>query len=242
MKRTERHHLKQNEFAHLALTTRDAIQDRQRQILWLLAAVIVVAAAGTGYYVWHSRVEGHASVLLAEAIGVEQARIGPPPAESTPAASSAPSFTTERARSQAALTKFKTVADEYPSTKAGLEARYREAATRVTLGTYKEAANSYQMVIDGAGSEFMGQMARLGKAEAQARAGEYDEAIRIYSDLAQQKDERLVDTVLMQLGRVYRDAGKRAEAEQTFNRLIAEYPASQLTEDARRELETIKKG
>jgi TolA-binding protein len=242
MKSTERHHLKQNEFARVAIQARDAVQARQRQISLLLIVIIVVSAAALGYYVWRSRVQGQAAERFAEAIAVEQARIGPPPAESSPAASSAPSFESERARSQAALTKFKSLADDYPSTRAGLEARYREAATRVTLGTYKEAANSYQMVIDGAGSSFLGQMARLGKAEAQARAGEYDDAIRIYNDLAQQKDERIVETVLMQLGRVYRDAGKKAEAEQTFNRLIAEYPASQLTEDARRELETLKKG
>jgi TolA-binding protein len=242
MKSTERHHLKQNEFARIAISARSAVQARQRQITGAVIVLVVVAAAAIGYYAWRSRVQGQASVLLAEAIAVEQARIGPPPAESSTGASAAPSFESERARSQAALTKYKTVADEYPSTTAGLEARYREAATRVTLGTFKEAANSYQMVIDGAGSDFLGQMARLGKAEAQARAGEYDDAIRIYNDLAQQKDDRIVETVLMQLGRVYRDAGKRAEAEQTFNRLIAEYPASQLTEDARRELDTLKKG
>jgi len=242
MKSTERHHLKENEFARIAINARSAVQARQRQITGVVIVLVLVAAAVIGYYAWRSHVQGQASVLLAEAIAVEQARIGPPPAESSTAASTAPSFESERARSQAALTKYKTVADEYPATRAGLEGRYREAATRVTLGTFKEAANSYQMVIDGAGTDFLGQMARLGKAEAQARAGEYDDAIRIYNDLAQQKDDRIVETVLMQLGRVYRDAGKRAEAEQTFNRLIAEYPASQLTEDARRELDTLKKG
>ena len=82
----------------------------------------------------------------------------------------------------------------------------------------------------------------MGLAEAQTRAGQFDQAISIYTDLAQQKDERFVETVLMQLGKTYRDAGKRTEAEQTFNRLITEYPASQLTEDARREIENLKQG
>jgi outer membrane protein assembly factor BamD (BamD/ComL family) len=45
----------------------------------------------------------------------------------------------------------------------------------------------------------------------------------------------------MQLGKAYLDAGKRADAQQTFTRLVEEYPESPFTGDARRELETLKK-
>ena len=240
MKRTERHHLKQNDFAQLALGARDIVEARRTQVIGGLIAIAVLAAAVIGYFAWRGRVEGRAAVMLAQAIDIEQARVGPPPAQPTP--NSPPSFLTERERAQAALTKLKTVADEYPSTNAGLEARYREAGVRMVLGTYKEAAAAYQQVIDGAGGDLIGQMARMGLAEAQTRAGQFDQAISIYTDLAQQKDERFVEAVLMQLGKTYRDAGKRTEAEQTFNRLITEYPASTLTEDARREIETLKQG
>ena len=240
MKRTERHHLKENEFAQLAMRTRNVVQDRQRQIVTAVVAVVVVAVAFLGYMAWQRSVEGRASDQLAEAIQVAEARIGPPPLEAKPAAVPT-SFLTERERSQAALTKFKVVADEYPSTDAGIEARYREAATWNSLGSPKEAATAYQQVVDKDGSQLIGQMARLGLAESQARAGQFDQAITIYNDLVNQKDDRLVETALLQLGRVYRDAGKKAEAEQTFNRLINEYPASQLTEDARREIDYLKK-
>ena len=81
-------------------------------------------------------------------------------------------------------------------------------------------------------------MARLGLAEAQARAGQYDQAINTFKDLAQRKDGPLpVDGILMQLGRTYLDAGKRADAQQTFNRLVEEFPDSPFTRDAKRELE-----
>ena len=45
----------------------------------------------------------------------------------------------------------------------------------------------------------------------------------------------------MQLGRAYLDAGKHADAEQTFNRLVSEFPQSPFTSDARRELDSLKK-
>ena len=50
-----------------------------------------------------------------------------------------------------------------------------------------------------------------------------------------------VDGILMQLGRTYLVAGKRADAQQTFNRLVEEFPESPYTSDARRELENLKK-
>jgi TolA-binding protein len=85
-------------------------------------------------------------------------------------------------------------------------------------------------------------MARLGQAEAQARAGQLDNAIATFNALSQQKDGSLpVDGILLQLGQAYRGAGKVADAEQTFNRLIQEFPDSPFAPDARRELDTMKK-
>ena len=152
-------------------------------------------------------------------------------------------FPTERERSQAALTKFKIAADAYPSTDAGIFARYQEGADLAGARQHAQAAiAAYQQVIEQSGDGIYGQMARLGLAEAQARAGQYDQAITTFKDLAQRKDGPLpVDGILMQLGRTYLDAGKRADAQQTFNRLVEEYPESPFTGDARKEIETLKK-
>ena len=45
----------------------------------------------------------------------------------------------------------------------------------------------------------------------------------------------------MQLARTYLDAGKRTEAQQTFNRIVEEFPESPFSADARRELDNLKK-
>jgi predicted negative regulator of RcsB-dependent stress response len=240
MKRTERHHLKENELAHLAISARDAVGARKNMILPLVIGLVLVAVAVIGYFLWRGRVEARAHTLLAEALIVEEARIGPPPAPGQPATGM--SFTTEREKHQAALTKFKIVADEYPSTDAGLFARYREGTTFMALGVPASAVQSYQQVIDRGGDSLYAQMARLGLAEAQAQTGQYDQAITTFKDLSQQKDGQVpVDGVLMRLGRTYLDAGKRTEAEQTFNRLVQEFPESPFTGDARRELDQLKR-
>jgi TolA-binding protein len=241
MKRTERRHLKGNELQTLARQARETFEERRRETTAILTVLIVAGAVGLGYYAWHERRQSKAHALLAEALAVRDARIGPPPAAGTPN-SGGPSFATERERAQAALAKFKAAADAYPSTDAGIYARYQEAATQMTLGNPPQAAPIYQQVIDRAGNGIYGQMARLGLAEAQARAGQYDQAINTFKELSLRKDGPLpVDGILMQLGRTYLEAGKRSDAQQTFNRLVEEFPESPYTSDARRELENLKK-
>ena len=240
MKRTERHHLKENDLVQLASRTRDAIDSRQREFGAVAIAIIVVAIAVIGFFAWRSRVEGRAGALLADAIVVSEARVGPPPAPGAPATGL--SFPTEREKLEAAAAKFKAVADQYPSSDAGQFARYREAATLMAIGNTKEAAAAYQRVIDQAGAGLYGQMAQLGLAEAQARDGQYETAINTYKGLAENRDGTLpVDGILMQLGRTYLDAGKTTEAQQTFNRVVEEFPESPFSGDARRELESLKK-
>jgi len=240
MKRTERRHLRENPIEAFARQARETIESRGRETAAIVALAVVVVGAALGYVGWRQHVQTKAHALLAEAMTVQNARVGPPPAPGTPA--SGIYFPTERERSQAALTKFKIAADAYPSADAGIYARYQEGALSLALGTPAGAAAAFQQVIEKAGDGFYGQVARLGLAEAQARAGQFDQAINAFKELAQRKDGPLpVDGILMQLGRTYLDAGKKADAQQTFNRIVEEYPESPFAGDARRELETLKK-
>ena len=244
MKRTERHHLKENEIQILARQVRQTLELRRREVTAATIIAAVLAAAAAGYFAWRHRVEGKAHALLADALAVQEARIIPasPATGTAAAAQTSGTFATERARSEAALQKLKTVADTYPTTDAGIFARYGEAATLTSLGRPADAAKAYQEVIRLAGDGIYVQMARLGLAEADARAGQYDQAINGFKELAQRKDGPLpIDGVLMQLARTYLDAGKPADAKQTFNRVVEEYPDSPFTGEARRQLESLKK-
>ena len=238
MKRAERQRLKQNDLGALARQVQDLFTGRKRELTWIGAALVIVGGAAIGYWAWHEREQDRAHALLADAMVVQEARIGPPGAPGT----SVRTFPTERERAQAALVKFKAAADAFPSTDAGIFSRYQEASLQVTLGNPTEAAKAYQLVIDRAGNSLYGQTARLGLAEARARSGQFDQAITGYKELAQRKDGGLpIDGVLMQLGRAYRDAGRASDAKQTFNRLIEEFPDSPFNADAKREVEALSK-
>ena len=237
MKRAERHHLKENELQRLAIQARGMIDERRRETTAVLTGLIVIAAVAAAYFMWREHVQSKAGALLAEAVAVQQSRIavaGAPP--------QAGEFPNERARLEAAAGKFKAAADAYPSSDAGIFARYQEAASYLALGNTAAAITAYQDVVNRGGNGINGQMARLGLAEAQARAGQYDQAINAFKELAQRKEGPLpVDGILMQLGRVYRDAGKQSDAKQTFNRIVEEYPDSPFTPEAKREIESLNK-
>jgi TolA-binding protein len=240
MKRTERRHLKDNELANLAKNAQRALEERRSQLTYTVILVVVLLVAAIGYFAYNNSVQGRAGALLADALTVDEARVGPPPAPGAPSAGL--SFPTEREKHQTALTKFKVVADQYPSTSAGLFARYRQATTYMALGEPKSAVETFQQVIDRGGDGIYGQMARLGLAQAQAASGQLDAAINTFKDLSTRKDGPLpVDGILMQLGKAYLDAGKPADAQQTFNRIVEEFPDSPFSSDARRELDTLKK-
>jgi TolA-binding protein len=241
MKRTERRHLKQNEFEAVTLQTLDLLGEKRREITTVALIVAVIGLVAAVWWAWRQHVQDSAHGLLAEAMIVQESRVGPP-AAATGQAQAGLTFPTERERAQAAVAKFKAAADAYPTTDAGQFARYQEASLQMSLGNSAEAIKAYQAVVDRAGDGLYGQTARLGLAEAYSRSGQYEQAITAYKELAQRKDSQLpVDGILIQLGRTYRDAGKVADAQQTFNRIVQEFPDSPFNADAKKELEALKK-
>ena len=68
MKRTERHHLKENELERLARQAGETMEARKREVTVAVIAIVVVGAAAIGYFAWHQRVESRAHALLAEAM------------------------------------------------------------------------------------------------------------------------------------------------------------------------------
>lgn len=247
MKRSERRRLKENEVALSVVRAREQFEQHKRQIITIGSIVLAVVIAAGGYLWWRQYSDSQARAMLADAMTIEQAQVAPPPAPPAPgqpanAANTPPppgSFPTEQAKLAAALPRFMAAADAYPSTRAGIAARYHAAACLVALGRTKEAIEQYKQVIDRAGNAIYGDMGRLGLADAEIQARQYDAAISQYRELST-KANLPTDAILMQLGRAYAAAGRKAQAEQTFQRILDEFPQSQYAQLAKRELDAAK--
>ena len=136
-------------------------------------------------------------------------------------------YLTEQSKLEAALPKFIEAADRYPSTQAGIVARYHAAAILARLGRFGEAEQRFQEVVAKAGTSLYARTGRLGLAEAQVAQKKYDNAITIYTEMSRDTSSQLpVDGVLMQLGRACARAGRKEEAVRAFTRVTEEFPTS----------------
>jgi len=249
MKRQERHHLKENELIHTIEATREFMETRQREIGIGIIVVVVIAAIGAGAMLYRQRSQSRGVELLAEAMVALNARVVPAGAQATgediPAAASlgaTGSFATEGAKLNAALPKLQAAADAYPDSSAGITARYHMAGALAALSRHDEAIKQFDEVIRRAGgSSIYGRMARLGRADTQARAGQVDAAIATWKEMASSTSgEFPVDAILMELARAYAQKGEKEEARKTFSQLIDQHPNSPYTPEARSELENLK--
>jgi TolA-binding protein len=249
MKRTERHHLKENELVHTIESAREFVEGRQRQLVTAVIALVVVALAFLGYRVFRQQSESRGQTLLADAMVALNARVVPAgekteggdvPAAATLGATG--TFATEESKLNAALPKLKAAADAYPDSNAGITARYHLAGALAALGKHQEAIQAFDDVAKRAGSTSLyGRMARLGKADTQARSGQLDAAIATWKDMSSANTTDVpVDAILMQLARAYVQKGNKEDARKTFTQIVDQHPDSPYSAEAKTELENLK--
>ena len=249
MKASERHRLKENELAHSLTAAREYLEPRKKQIGGVIVVFVLIAVALIGITVIRQRAGSEAQRALAEAMIAMNARVVPAAAaegsDGVPAAAqlgAEGSFATEEAKLNAALPKLKAAADGFPDTEPGITARYHLAGALATLGRHKEAIEAFDIVAQKAGGNSLyGRMARMGKADTEAKAGQLDAAIATWKELAASNDEELPkDAILMELAKAYVAKGNQEEARKTFTQLVDEHPTSPYSAEARAELDQLK--
>lgn len=246
MKTTERRHLKHNELADALGRAGDYYTHHRRTLTYVIVGAVLAVVAIGGFFAWRQSIDTKARALLAEAMVVSESRIqqpAPPPggtADKPGDPVQAPgTFPTEQAKLDASLPKFLAAADAYPTSDAGRTARYLAASTLVQLGRFDDAVTQYDHVISG-GAGIVGNTARLGRAEAQLRAGKYDAAIATFKEVADQKDGNLpTEALLMELARAYRMAGKNDDARKTLTEIVEQHADSPVATEAKQELEKL---
>ncbi|MDH4065259.1 MAG: tetratricopeptide repeat protein [Acidobacteriota bacterium] len=247
MKTSQRHHLKDNEFAMVVSRAQAWLEQNRTALLGGAAAVAVVAGGLLGYVAWQRSIDTKAASLLAEAMVISEAQVQPPapPAGTTndpsnPGGQLPGTYPTLDAKLGAALPKFLAAADAYPDTAAGQTARLHAAETLGKMGRRDEAIQQYDRLM-GSANALMARAARLGKASVQLGAGQYDPAIATLKELSEQKDSALpAEALLMELARAYKMAGKTEDARKTLTQVVEQHADSQYATDAKAEIAKLK--
>lgn len=239
MKRTERHHLKEDPLAAGVLAIREAVAASGATGIIVGVIVSGVVVVG-GLYGWQQRRLAQSGELLATAMAVLEAPVA---SESEEQSTSAATYSSIDDKLEAALPLLSAAADDYPSLPAGIVARYQSATLLVTLGRAEEALRHFEQVAELDPDGVYGNMARLGRAEALLSNGDYEQAISLLEIETASPDADIpVDAVLMRLGIAYQLANQEAQAISTYTRVLNEFPDSQYRFDAESELDSLAGG
>lgn len=228
MKRSERHHLKQDELVDWLERTTDWVLDNQKSLVNVALVVVGASLLLGGLYVYRARQANEAKILLANALDEFHGTVG---SETAPQAG-LPSFTTSEEKYRTALGSFEIVADGYGSFDEGRQARYYAGICHANLGDYEAARDALAEVRSGS-RDLLYYLSSRALASVRAELGDYPGAAEIYGALIEDADNPLPkDQLLFELAKAEERAGNREQALQVYERMLAEHPDSQLRGDA----------
>lgn len=185
-------------------------EGRGRTLLYALGAVAVLAVLIVIFYSYNRRSNTAAQTALGRAIETAQAPVTTQP---VPAGVTQKVFKTERERAEAAVAEFQAVADKYGNP-VREKAQYFAAVNRLSLD--RNAAQQ-ELASLAASSGEVGSLAKFALAQAKQGDGNWDEAARLYNELAQASNSVVSkDTINFALAGVYEKQGKRDEAANLY--------------------------
>ena len=185
----------------------DKLEGQGKGLLYGLAGVVLLAVLLGVYLKWSNRKADEARRALGKAIAIATAPVST--ASPIPGAP-APAYSSEQERSQRAIEVFQQVANKYGDP-YHTEARYFIATNLLSIDRNKGLSEltevSKSSVVEPAA------LAKFALAQALEADGKYDEAAKLYSDLAARNSEVVTsDSANLRLAGVYEKQGKKKEA------------------------------
>jgi tetratricopeptide (TPR) repeat protein len=236
VKRTERHHLKQDELVSTIGTASHWFQQHRGNVV---NAVLVALGAGLllgGIYVYRQRKSEEGRALLAEALKQYHGEVG----SDTDTPSSGPRFATAEEKYRTALESLENVANEFGSYDSGRQARYYAGICQAELEDFEGAERSLQQLRSGT-RDLLYYLASKALGSVATERGNHTAAAEIYRPLVEDAQNPLPkDYLLFELAKAEERAGNLEQARQYYDRMVAEHPESQLRGDAMNRSELLE--
>ena len=185
----------------------DRLEGRGKALLYGLAGLVLLAALVGVFVKWNNRKSDEARRALGRAIAIATAPVAT--ASPIPGAPT-PDYSSEQERSQRAIEVFQQVANKYGDPYK-TEARYFIAT--MLLSTDRNKAMSELVDVSKSSVVEPAALAKFALAQALEGDGKYDEAAKLYSELATLNSEVVTgDSANLRLATVYEKQGKKKEA------------------------------
>ena len=213
LRSSERHQLKQDQFAVKTQETLDWAAEHQNALLyWTVGIVLLIAIAAGGFYYQQHR-EQTASVLLSAGLEQYQAPIRP---ANMPAVPGEPSFTSASDRAKAASTKFIEVSQKYNHTDAGTLAKYFLGLASQDMNDNAKAEEYFKDVAE-SGNKDTAALAKEALAGLYRDEGRQRDAIKLYQELIDKPTNTVPKAVAqLDLANLYQTSNNPAEAKKIY--------------------------
>ncbi|MFQ5767028.1 MAG: tol-pal system YbgF family protein [Acidobacteriota bacterium] len=231
-KRLTRHQmLERDEFVGIAEKTILWAQDH-RQTLVRGAVVVGIAAAvllGASSYL---RSRGRrADDLLGKAMSLRSAVVLEE--GDTAPTDGSPTFKTRKERDEAVLALLDQLLEAYPHSKASTIAAFLRGTALFHMGQMDEAREALKSFTEDHPSSSLAARARHALGLLELEAGNAAKAVYLFQEMVDRPTPLLpLDSSLLGLAQAQEAAGLTAQAQETYRRLINEYPQSVFLDEA----------
>lgn len=232
-RRLTRKQMKRDEFRVTFLRVWEAAQRHTQTILLALGGAVVLGLAILGVRAYLEHRTHRAQEAMAEALVIYRAPIGADAGAAS--ASSVPSFPDKAARRQRAKELFEKIGDRYGSTAVGDLAGVYLAEIALQEGEVDRAHELWSRFLEERPGHLMAAAVRLNLISLDREGGRSEELVEELRAALEGGDGALPeDALLFELAVTLENLGRTEEAQETFQRLIDDFPRSAYAGEARR--------
>jgi hypothetical protein len=223
------------------------VSQNRRKVIAVAIAVAVVAAGGWGWTLYRHSAAAKATAAFQRVERIASADLLPDKAEDKAAdkaddkaankveakteTDDAPRFKTEKERLEAANREADAFIAQFGSSGLGRRALADKASRLVVLGNAGEAASIYERLAASETDPGLRMVALEGIAVAREVEGKLDDALRAYTDLADQAgrgSKFYLDRALYAKARILEKQGKAKDAEKVLREILDKVPKTPL--------------
>lgn len=221
-----KHDVQHDEFTDVVGRSVEYAGTHSRALLMGLGAVLALAVAVAGFFLYLGSRRDDASAALAEAVEVFEAPIvtaGTPP----PTDASKPSFPNETARNARAKQLFTEVRESYGLSDAADVAGLYLGRIAASEGDMATARKLWAEFVDDHPDHFLASQPRLNLYQLDRQEGKGEEVVGRLRTLLDESEPALPkDVALYELAQTYEHMKRGTDAQASYQKLLDEYPQS----------------
>jgi hypothetical protein len=230
-----RKELKHDEFRETLEQGAAAVVSHQGQV-WLYGAILLAVLLGVfGYRYYMQRQSARASVELADAMKIYDARIRAP---NEPAQPGELTYVDEKNKFSDAAQKFGQVAGRYSRTQPGRVARYYDALSLEQLERYAESEKDFQ-TLESSGDEGFAALADFQLAQIYDKTGKGPQAVQEYQKLADKPSMFVPKPIVLLALADHYSQSDPAQATKYYQQVKSEFPDTQAAQLADQRLQLM---